>query len=461
MFSVDGFDWPRLTRDADDLLQRLFPICRSITGNGVRETLSIIKERIDIHVGEVPSGTTCYDWTVPDEWNIREAWIEDASGNRLLDFKYNNLYVVNYSAPVDAVLSFQELREHIHTMPELPDATPYRTSYYNRTWGFCMEHKRFLSLSRDESYHVKIDSSLEQGSLTYADLIVPGTSGKEFLISTYCCHPSLANDNLSGTVLTALLAELLLSKKTFHSYRIVIVPETIGAIAYLSMNETAMRNLSGGFVVTTVAGPGKHGYKQSFLGNSLVDRVAYRTFDELGVDHVIYPFSINGSDERQYSAPHFRIPVGTVTKDKYYEYEYYHTSLDNLSYISAANIVGTLKLYASCIEKLEMNRSYKSLMPYCEPMLGKRNLYPKLGGAVKQNVGESNDHYSTVYDCSPERVITGEDLDAMGWLMFCSDGRTSLLDIAERTNLPMRLLHMTAQRLVEHDLLAEVGGPES
>jgi aminopeptidase-like protein len=456
MFCADGIDWPQLTCDAGDLLQRLFPICRSITGNGVRESFSIIKERIDLHLEEVPSGTTCYDWTVPDEWNIREAWIEDKAGNRVLDFKDNNLYVVNYSVPVDTELTFAELREHIHTMPEMPDAVPYRTSYYNRTWGFCMKQNRFLSLNRDEKYHVKIDSSLEPGSLTYADLIVPGTSGKEFLISTYCCHPSLANDNLSGMVLTTLLAQMLTSNKTFHSYRIVIVPETIGAIAYLSMNDAAMRSLSGGFVVTTVAGPGKHGYKQSFLGDSLVDRVVYRTFDELGVDHVIYPFSVNGSDESQYSAPHFRIPVGTITKDKYYEYEYYHTSLDNLSYISASDLISTLKLYVSCIEKLEMNRSYKSLMPYCEPMLGKRNLYPKIGGAIEQNVGGARDHSSTIYDCSPERVITGEDLDAMGWLMFYSDGSASLLDIAERTRLPMRLLHMTAQRLTECALLAEV-----
>lgn len=407
----------------DETLQRLFPICRSITGDGVRETLSILQQIVEFDIKEIPSGTVCYDWTIPDEWNVRDAYVKDSSGTLIIDFRQNNLHLVGYSIPVDQVMSFQELEKHLHTLPDLPSAIPYRTTYYNRDWGFCLSQEQFNRMDRDEKYHIHIDSTLKPGSLTLGEGIIEGSSEQEFLISTYCCHPSLANDNLSGLVLWAFLLRELKSHQTRHSYRFVIIPETIGAIAYLSQNEEAMKKVAGGFVITTVAGLGKFGYKHTYLGDHLIDRVVHRTFSELNIEYIPYPFDIKGSDERQYSAPYFRIPVGTICKDKYYEYDYYHTSLDDLDFINAEHLIETLKLYLLAIQKLEMNVTYRSLNPYCEPQLGKRGLY------------------------------SGKELDAIRWIMFCSDGKTSLLDISEKTAFPLKELYETAEKLRQHQLL--------
>ena len=447
-------DWNAYCEKANSLLKRLFPICRSITGNGVRQTLSILLEDIDFDLHEVPSGTSCYDWTVPDEWNIRDAYVKDSSGKRVIDFQANNLHVVNYSTPIDALMSFDELSKHLFSLPDLPDAIPYRTSYYNKTWGFCLTHKQYLALDKKEQYTVRIDSTLEPGSLTYGEGIIKGTSGQEFLISTYTCHPSLGNDNLSGVVLWALLFKALSQQKLRHSYRFVILPETIGSIVYLSRNESLAKKLSGGFITSTVAGPGKFGYKRSFLSNHLIDRVVRKTFQELDLEYIEYPFDVNGSDERQYSSPAFRIPIGTITKSKYYEYTNYHTSLDNLDFISAENLVQTLKLYILAIEKLEQNKTYRSRMPYGEPMLGKRGLYPQIGGSINQKAANmSTPHGSRPYEVSVEQIIYGDELDALRWLLFYCDGQTPLLDISEKTNLPMRQLSAIAEKLLEQNLL--------
>ncbi len=446
--------WDEYVREADDLFQQLFPICRSITGNGVRETLLRLQEMAPFEIKEIPSGTVCYDWVVPEEWNIRAGFIEDSKGRRIIDFDENNLHVVNYSVPVDKKVSFQELEQHFHYLPDLPQAIPYRTTYYNRNWGFCLSHEQYQQLNRNEQYHVFIDSTLEAGSLTYGETIIQGTSGQEFLISTYCCHPSLANDNLSGQILWALLLRELQTRKTRHSYRFIIVPETIGAIAYLSQNEESMQRNAGGFIPTTVAGPGQFGYKQTFLGNHLIDRVVRQTFRELNIQYIEYPFDINGSDEAHYSAPFFRIPIGTISKDKYYEYDFYHTSLDNLDFVSAANLVESFKLYLLAIEKLEMNNVYESLNPYSEPMLGKRGLYPEVGGSIKQPAMDfEKNHLEREYRISPEDIIYGNELDTIRWLMFYSDGSNSLLDIAEKTSLPMRQLSEVASKLVDEGLL--------
>jgi aminopeptidase-like protein len=445
VFTVDVLDKEGLRGEAEALLGRLFPICRSITGEGVRKTLRELQGTASFQTHEVPSGTACFDWTVPDEWTIRDAYIETREGERLVEFHKNNLHVVSYSEPVDALLPFDELAPHLHSLPNLPHAIPYRTTYYRREWGFCLSHEQLLRMDRGAKYRVVIDSDLAPGSLTYGEALLPGTSGEEYLVSTYCCHPSLANDNLSGIVLWTLLLREMQRRPTRHSYRFVIAPETIGAIAYLARNRKAMERMQGGFVLTTVAGPGRFGYKGSYQTNSRMDRVVERAFASQGIEPIRYPFDVDGSDERQYSSPGFRIPVVTITKDKYYEYDYYHTSLDDLSFISAANLIESLVLYLGAIENLELDQVYRSLNPHGEPMLGKRGLYPQTGGAIRQRAA------GTV-ETDPARP-GGGDLEAMRWVMFLSDGETSLLEISERTGLPMRKIYEAAEKLREHRLL--------
>lgn len=444
--NLESLPWNDLEKEAETLLKELFPICRSITGDGVRKTLAVICERTNFSISEIPSGTRCYDWTVPDEWNIRDAWIKDSSGHKIVDFKKSNIHLVSYSIPVDKRMTFEELDGHLYTLPGLPDAVPYRTTYYKKNWGFCLSQRQYESLDRSAEYHVKIDATLAPGNLTYAEKIVPGTSGREFLLSSYCCHPSLANDNLSGVVLITLVASLLDTMRTRHSYRIVIAPETIGAVAYLSRNEDAAARIEGGFIPITVAGPGKFGYKQTFLGNHLIDRVVWRTFKENGLDYIHYPFDIKGSDERQYSSPFFRIPVGTICKDKYYEYDYYHTSLDNLTFISSRWLVESLRLYLATLQKLEMDVTYQSLAPQCEPMLGKRNLYPETGGAINQRGTGSE----------PGEDKKKQTLDVILWIIFYADGQTPLLDIAEKSDIPMNILFNAAETLKEHGIIREI-----
>lgn len=430
-----------IEKEADVLLHTLFPICRSLTGDGVRKTLRELSKMANFAIKEIPSGTVCYDWTVPPEWNIRDAYIADSKGKRLVDFKKNNLHVVSYSAPISKTMAFDELKKYLYTLPALPQAIPYRTSYYKKDWGFCLSYEQYKMMDRQERYRVYIASTLEPGSMTYGECILRGTSGKEFLVSAYCCHPSLANDNLSGIVLWTLLLRELKKRKLRHSYRFLIAPETIGAIAYLRKNEKAMKKIAGGFIITSVAGPGKFGYKHTFLGDHLIDRAVHLAFRDRGVDYVSYPFDVAGSDERHFSAPYFRIPMGTICKDKYYEYDYYHTSLDDLRFVRARYLVETFQLYLSAIENLEMNVTYKSLSPYSEPQLGRRGLYPPLGGFQKTGAGTPRE----------QKIVS--ELDAIRWLMFMSDGETSLLAIAERSGLPLRDLYQTAEKLQKHKLL--------
>ncbi len=449
-------NWTDLTRDADVLLCTLFPICRSITGGGLRRTLNLLRDVTSFDLTEVPSGTVCYDWTVPDEWNVRDAYVADSTGRRVIDFQQNNVHLVNYSIPFEGTLTFDKLAPHLFTLPDLLTAIPYRTTYYNRAWGFCLAHEQFQKLDCNETYRIVVDTTLAPGSLTYGEALLPGTSGKEFLISTYVCHPSLANDNLSGVVLWTLLLRELRTRDLHHSYRFVIAPETIGALAYITRNENAVRALTGGFVATTVAGPGRFGYKRTFRGDSVMDRVARLTFRELGLEFNEYPFDVNGSDERQYSTPGLRVPVGTICKDKYYEYPYYHTSLDNLEFVSATNLVETLKLYVLAIEKLEQNRTYRSLNPIGEPMLGKRGLYPKTGGAIKQKAADASAHGERRYAVDAGNILYGNELDAIRWVLFYADGLTPLLDIAEKTGLPLKQLYEVAEKLTAGGLLEAV-----
>ncbi|NVJ91188.1 MAG: DUF4910 domain-containing protein [Methylocystaceae bacterium] len=426
---------------ASDLLDELFPICRSITGNGVRQTLNILSRTMNLNIHEIPSGKHVYDWVIPKEWNINDAYIADHSGKRVIDFRENNLHVMSYSTPVNARMSFDELRPHLQTLPEIPDAIPYRTSYFKEDWAFCLSQKQLDGLDKNQFYDVVIDSEIKNGHLTLGDSLLEGTSGKEYLISTYCCHPSMANDNLSGPIVSTLLYKKLKERGHYHSYRFVVLPETIGAITYLSENETEMQKLQGGFVVTTCGGPGGYGHKETFQGNHELDRAVRLIFRDANTDLISYPFVPDGSDERQYSSPGFRIPVTTISKDKYYEYPYYHTSLDNKAFVTGENLALTAEYYMKAIAVLEKNRVYRSLNPKCEPQLGKRNLYPSTGGGQKQiAAGAVNSDINN-------------QVDIICWMMFLADGKHDLIDMAERSGYPFEDISHLADRLVEEGLL--------
>lgn len=395
-------------------LKRLFPICRSITGNGNRETLRILQELVPLTINEVPSGSTVYDWIIPDEWNIRDAWISAPDGRRIVDFNANNLHIVSYSEPQRGTFTWDELQPHLHIHSELPAAIPYRTSYYKRNWGFCLTMAQYRELEQlGGPFEVVIDSTLEPGSLTYGELLLPGKSKHEILLSCYICHPSMVNDSLSGVLLTAFLARDLMGRTNRrYSYRIVFVPETIGAIAYCAQNEATMQQIDTGLVITTVGGPGKFGYKQSFAKDHAINRLIEEVFAEAGVDYITYPFDIHGSDERQYSSQGFGINVATICRDRYYEYQQYHSSLDDFEFVNARQISETLSLYLHLIDKLETRRIYRNRMPHCEVMLSRHDLYPTNGGALMPEFGGRS------------------ELDLILWLLFMCDGKRSLADIS-------------------------------
>ena len=423
--------------ELDQYLQRLFPLCRSITGNPNRETLKALQEIITLTVHEVPSGTAVYDWTIPDEWNIRDAWIANASGCRLVDFRASNLHVVSYSEPVNAVMDWAEIQPHLHRHPDLADAIPYRTSYYRRDWGFCVTHTQFAELEKQGGpFTVVIDSELKPGSLSYGEYLVPGRSTEEILLSCYICHPSMANDSLSGVLLTAFLARYIAGLKNRHwSYRIVFVPETIGAIAYCARNEAAMKRIDLGLVITTVGGPGKFGYKQSFDPSHPINALIEDVLAETGTEFITYPFDIHGSDERQYSSQGFRINAATICRDRYYEYPYYHSSLDDLSFVTAKQIAETLEVYVRLIDKLEARRIYRNRIPNCEVMLSRHDLYPATGGAQRPELGGRS------------------ELDLILWLLSLCDGKLDLDRIAVRLEVSSAELAPIADRLAGKGVL--------
>nr|WP_208019631.1 DUF4910 domain-containing protein [Candidatus Chlorobium masyuteum] len=429
-----------MAKEIDGFLRRLFPICRSITGNGNRETLRILQEIIPLTVHEVPSGTRVYDWVVPDEWNIRDASISTMDNRRIVDFNVSNLHLVSYSEPVQGTYTWSQLQSRLHLHPEIPDAIPYRTSYYKRDWGFCLTAAQYRDLEqKKEPYKVVIDSSLEPGSLTYGELLIPGQSRREILISCYICHPAMANDSLSGVLLTAFLARELLAKSDrYYSYRIVFVPETIGAVAYSALNESPMKRIDTGLVITTVGGPGKFGYKRSFEEGHVINRLIEEVLNETGEEYLTYPFDIHGSDERQYSSQGFRINTATICRDRYYEYPEYHTSLDNLDFVSGQQISETLGLYSRLIDKLEALRYYRNTLPDCEVMLSRHSLYPETGGAQQP---EPN-------GCS--------ELDIILWLLFLCDGKLDSESIAERLAVDTKTLQLLINRLTEKGVLALV-----
>lgn len=360
-----------------NLLLTLFPLCRSITGIGLRKTLDIIKKQIPITIHEVPSGTIIFDWIIPNEWNIREAYIEDKNGNRIVDFKDNNLHIVGYSIPVDFWISLAQLQDHLHSLESQPDAIPYITSYYKEYWGFCLSHNKRLEM-KDQNYHVYIDSDIKPGSLTYGELIIPGKTEKEIFLSTYICHPSMANNELSGPVVTTFITKWIASKPRKYTYRIIFIPETIGSLTYLSINfEKMKKNIVAGFNISCVGDDRTYSLIPSRYGNTLADKVALNILSSKHPEFIKYSFLDRASDERQYCSPGIDLPLVTLCRSKYGTYPEYHTSLDNINFVTPSGLTGGFNLIKDCIELLENNVKYR-VTCYGEPKLDKRGLYPNI-----------------------------------------------------------------------------------
>jgi aminopeptidase-like protein len=412
-------------------IARLFPICRSITGDGVRKTLRLVQEQIAIEMHEVPTGTRVFDWRVPKEWNIRDAWVKDSSGRRLVDFCKLNLHVVNYSSPVRRRMRLAELKEHLFTLPGHPEWTPYRTTHYEESWGFCLSENQLAKFDDSQEYDVCIDSSLEDGYLTYGECLLPGEETAEVLISCHVCHPSLANDNLSGTAVAVELARHLAQSPHRYSYRFVFVPGTIGSITWLARNEDVIAKIRHGIVLTCVGDAGNISYKRSRQGEAEIDRAFVHVLKHSGDPHTVVDFAPSGYDERQYCSPGINLPVGCLMRSRHGEFLEYHTSADNLEFVQPAALADSLAKCLAVIDVLEHNRLYVNQKPKGEPQLGKRGLYKGLGAGADKR----------------EREL------ALLWVLNLSDGKHSLLDIAERANLPFALVKDAAATLSGTDLL--------
>lgn len=423
-----------MQEEIEKYFDRLWPICRSITGNGLRESLEIISEIVPLELTEVPTGTEVFDWLIPKEWNISDAYILTPEGKKICDFKINNLHVVNYSSPISREISFDELKKHLHFIPELPEAIPYVTSYYKENWGFCITHNDFLQL-KEGNYKVVIESELKDGSLTYGQNILKGETESEILFSTYLCHPSMANNELSGPLVQAFLYQKIKAiPNRKYTYRFVFAPETIGVIAFLAKHgETLRKNLKAGYVLTCCGDSGNFVYKQSKHQNSLGDKIAKHILKHQQIPYEIIPFAVGGSDERQYCSPGFNLPVGSLTRSMYQRYKEYHTSLDNKEFISFEAMEETVGTYFTFVKALELEDTYKTSIPYCEPQLGKRGLYP-----------------SSVNPTDSREFIHNR----MHLLSF-ADGNNSLLEIAELKNISIFDLEAHIEPLIETAILTK------
>jgi aminopeptidase-like protein len=429
---LDKEDRAKLGAELHGFATRLFPICRSITGEGIRRTLSMVAERIPLKMFEVPSGTAVFDWNVPKEWNIRDAYVKDSSGKRVVDFQKCNLHVLNYSTPIHARMRLAELKPHLFSIPEKPDWIPYRTSYYKEDWGFCLSHNQFLTL-KDEEYDVCIDSTLENGNLTYGECYLPGRTSDEILISCHACHPSLANDNLSGLTVATFLAQVVSEWDRRYSYRFVFIPGTIGAITWLARNRDAAARIRHGLVLTGIGDRGQFHYKKSRQGGAEIDRSAVHVLAHQSPSSEILDFSPYGYDERQYCSSGFNLAVGCLMRSVWGSYPEYHTSADNLDFIEPLQLADSLRVCAAILSVVEANHRYRNLNPYCEPQLGRRNLYRSTGGET-----------------------IGSEINARLWVLNLSDGEHSLLDIAERSGLPFAAIRDAAELLSQNGLLAVV-----
>jgi len=419
-------------QQAYELVRELYPFCRSISGEGLRETLRRIRARIPIEICEVPTGSKVLDWTIPKEWNIRDAWVEDRSGRRVIDFRNSNLHVVGYSAPIRRTVSRAELLDHLHTLPDHPDWIPYRNSFWDESWGFCTTHRQLETLV-DDAYEVCIDATLQDGSLSYGELLIPGEDAGEFLISIHVCHPSLCNDNLSGIAVGVALAQELARESRRFTYRFVFTPATIGAIAWLAGNEPVTRRVRHGLVLACVGDRGHVTYKRSRRGDAPVDRAFAHVLEHAGAPFAIEEFSPYGYDQRQYCSPGFDLPVGCLMRTPNGRYPEYHTSADDLDLVDPAAMADSLAKTLGAISVLERDRRYRNLSPKGEPQLRRRGLFEALGGIERRRDAEL----------------------ALLWVLNYSDGRHSLLDIAERSRLPFGAVHAAARALESTGLLAE------
>jgi len=411
-------------------MERLFPLCRSLTGSGVRATFDVLEEHVQLDRTEIPSGTHVFDWTVPDEWNIRDAYVAGPDGERVIDFRRSSLHVVSYSEPVRTRMSLEALRERLHTLPDQPDLVPYRTSYYHRTWGFCLPHRQLLELKPGE-YDVVIDSTLEPGHLTYGEVRVDGESQDEVLVSTYVCHPSLANDNLSGIAVATMLAKQLSQRQLRYSYRFLFAPGTIGPLAWLHQNQDTLHRVRHGIAVSCIGDAGGFTYKRSRHGDRDVDRAVELALRDFGAPYRIVDWEPWGGDERQFCSPGFDLPVGCLMRTPHGGFDGYHTSADSLDRIRPESLGDAVLAALDVVEILETNGRYTNLSPYGEPQLGRRGLYRSSGGAVE----------------SPD------DERALLWVLNLSDGDASLLDIAARSGLSYAVILRAAKRLEQAGLL--------
>jgi aminopeptidase-like protein len=414
-----------------DRVREYYPWCRSITGDGLRQTLQALGDHIPLELHEVATGTPVFDWTIPNEWNVREAWIEDPKGNKVVDFRDHNLHLLGYSAPFKGRVSRQELVDHCFTLPDHPDWIPYRTSYFKEQWGFCLTQNQLDALPEGD-YEVCIDTTLAPGHLTYGECVVPGSDpGAEILISAHACHPSLANDNLSGIALALYLARELANIDHRYTYRFIFAPGTIGAIAWLARNADNVDHIKHGLIFACVGDGHAPTYKQSRRGDAVVDKAVAHVLAQTSPDHTIKPFTPYGYDERQYCSPGFNLPVGCFMRSGPGGYPEYHSSADNLDLVQPEALADSLDKVLRVLEVLEGNATYRNLNPHCEPQLGKRGLYSLVGG----------------------RNDTQALQMALLWVLNYSDGENSLLDIAQRAEMPFAQIRAAADALIEADLL--------
>jgi aminopeptidase-like protein len=427
----------RLGEEMLALVRELYPICRSITGDGVRETLRILSRVAPLEIREVPTGTQVLDWSVPREWNIEDAWIKDAQGRKLVDFKACNLHVMSYSVPTRARLSLAELRPHLHALPDHPDWIPYRTSYYRDDWGFCLTQRQLDALPEGE-YEVRIDSSLADGHLSYGEIVLPGELEDEILLSAHVCHPSLADDNLSGLAVAAVLArQLAAAKPRRHTLRFLFAPGTIGTITWLAQNRARAARIRHGLTLVCLGDSHGFTYKRTLGGKAEIDRAVEHVLRHATERHDAIDFFPYGYDERQYNSPGFRLPVGSLMRGRHGQFPEYHTSADNPGFVSAERLAEAFDVIARTIGVLEGNLAYRSTSPWGEPQLGRRGLFRAVGGSE----------------------LPGLDL-ALLWVLCLADGSHSLLDVAERAGMDFRVVRHAADLLVAHDLLVPATGAE-
>ncbi|HTO54134.1 MAG TPA: DUF4910 domain-containing protein [Myxococcota bacterium] len=423
-----------LARELLELIRALYPICRSITGNGVRETLRLVREKLPLEIHELPSGTPVLDWTVPDEWNARDAWIKNARGERVVDFRRHNLHLVSYSEPVAArKISRAELHEHLFSLPAHPDWIPYRTSYYKRGWGFCVSQKQLESLT-DAEYEVCVDTTLGPGHLSYGEYFLPGERGDEILFSAHVCHPSLCDDNLSGIAVASAVARALAARpKRRFSYRFLFIPGTIGSLTWLARNRERAARIRGGLTLVCLGDERGFTYKRTFFGKSAIDRAAELVLAQSGRAHEVIDFFPYGYDERQFNSPGFRIPIGSLMRGRHGRFDEYHTSADDLSFVRGESLVEAVESVLAIADVLEGDARFQSLAPYGEPQLGRRGLYRAMGG-----------------ESDPESLQL-----AMLWVLSLADGAHGLVDAAQRSGIRFETVRAAATLLERHELIRE------